>query len=186
MKNLRPILRLWIPLAVLLTLICGIIYVAEQQNYRQNGNDPQYQIAEDVVNALDNGADPSSLFPESPSELTITLSPYVIVYDEAGKVVVSAALLDGKEPKMPPGVLAYVKKNGEDVITWKPREGVRQALVIRKTSGQNKYFVVAGRSLQKVEERTASLIKMIKIGWLFSVVVLFFVVWGANVLFKIE
>ena len=186
MKRFNSILKIWVPLAGLLTLVCGLIYVAEQQNYRQNGNDPQYQIAEDVVNAIDNGSDPASLFPESPSELTTTLSPYVIVYDGAGKVVISAALLDGKVPEMPSGVLDYVKKHGEDVITWQPRKGVRQALVIRKTSGQNLYFVVAGRSLQKVEERTASLIKMIKIGWLFSVVLLFFVVWGANVLFKIE
>ena len=114
-------------MAVMITLVCGIIYVAVQQNYRQNGNDPQYQIAEDVVNAIDNGSDPASLFQESPSELTITLSPYVIVYDGTGNAVVSAALLDGKVPKMPPGVLDYVKKHGEDVITWQPRKGVRQA-----------------------------------------------------------
>jgi hypothetical protein len=186
MKTFKAVLKLWIPLVVAISLICVIIYIAEQQNYRQNANDPQYQMAEDVVNALDNGADPSSLFQESPSELTTTLSPYVIIYDETGKDVISAALLDGKIPKMPSGVLDYVRKYGSDVITWQPRKGVRQALVIKKTSGQKIYFVVAGRSLQKVEERTASLIKMIKIVWLFSVVVLFFVVWGANVLFKIE
>ena len=45
MKKMRNILRHWFPLAVVATAFCGLVYVAVQQELRQNANDPQIQMA---------------------------------------------------------------------------------------------------------------------------------------------
>ena len=95
-------------------------------------NDPQYQMAEDAAFALSGGADPKSLVPSSPPvELTQTLAPFLIIYDGKEEPVVSGAVLNGKVPKLPPGLLDYVKRKGEHMVTWQPQPDVREALVIK-------------------------------------------------------
>jgi hypothetical protein len=175
MKTTASILKLWVALAATMLLMCGIIYITVQQSYRQGANDPQFQIAEDAVNAIALGVNPESLVSDPPKEISSSLSPYLIIYGPGEKPVASGAVLNGNVPTMPSGVLKYVKEHGEDVITWKPREGIRHALVIQKTKGEPIYFVVAGRSLKKTEERIALLGRQIELGWLFSVVILFLV-----------
>jgi len=63
------------------------------------------------------------------------------------------------------------------VITWQPQRGIRQALVIKKTEANNLYFVAAGRSLRKVEERIGLLAQQVAFGWVSSLLILFIVVW---------
>jgi len=167
----------WIPYAAIITLLCGILYTVVQQNYRHGANDPQYQMAEDVAYALSNGADPKSLVSASSVELSHSLSPYLIIYDTKENAVAYNALLNGKTPKLPSGVLDYVRTNGEDMITWQPQRGIRQALIIKKTEGRDLYFVVAGRSMRKVEERIGMLAQQMAFGWICSLILLFIVVW---------
>ena len=177
MKAFKSILELWVPFAVTMTLVCGIIYIVAQQIYRQNANDPQVQMAENAVNAIHDGADPKSLISGHPVELSNSLSPYLIIYDGSQQPLVSDATLNGKMPVLPSGVLDFVKKNGENSITWQPRMGIRQALVIKKTQSAQLYYVVAGRSLRKVEERIRLLNDQIKLGWICSLTILFIVIW---------
>ena len=35
----------WIPLALVVTVVVGLVYVTVQQNFRQTANDPQIQMA---------------------------------------------------------------------------------------------------------------------------------------------
>jgi len=100
----------WIPYAAIITLLCGITYIVVQQEYRLSANDPQYQMAQDAAFALSNGADPKSLVSSSPCELSHCLSPYIIIYDDKENVVATNAFLNGKAPKLPAGVLDYVRK----------------------------------------------------------------------------
>lgn len=186
MKSLISILKLWLPLAVTITLICGIVYTVVQQNYRHSANDPQYQMAEDAANEINSGVDPKTLIVNPPVELSSSLSPYLIIYDELEQPIASGALLNGKIPTLPSGVLVYVKKNGEDMITWQPRKGIRQALVIEKTTSGSLYFVVAGRSLRKTEERIGLLMQQIVLGWACSLMILFVVLWGLKIFTKSE
>lgn len=186
MKNFISILKLWFTLAVTISLICGIVYTVVQQNYRLTANDPQCQIAEDAANAISNGADPKSLISNPPFELSNSLSPYLIIYDGLEQPIASSALLKGKIPKLPSGVLEHVKKNGEDIITWQPQQGIRQALVVKKTHGPNLYYVAAGRSLRKTEERIGLLMQQIAFGWICSLMILFVVIWGMKILSKPE
>jgi len=186
MKTFISILKLWLPLAVTITLVCGIVYTVVQQNYRLTANDPQYQMAEDAANAISNGIDPKTLIINTPLELSNSLSSYLIIYDGLENPIASGALLNGKIPKLPSGVLAFVKKNGENMITWQPQRGIRQALVIKKSQSTNLYYVVAGRSLRKTEERIGLLMQQVAFGWICSLVILFIVVWGLKSLIKAE
>ncbi len=186
MSNLILIFKNWIPFAAVITLLCGIIYITVQQSYRMSANDPQYQMVDDAVYAMDNGVDPKTLIPACSIELAHSLSPYLIIYDDKENAVASNALLNGKFPKLPSGVLDYVRKNGEDIISWQPQPGIRQALVIKKTNGNNLYFVAAGRSLIKVEERESMLTKQVAVEWIASLFILFIVVWVSRVTLNVN
>jgi hypothetical protein len=186
MKSLKSILKLWLPLVVAFTLICGIVYLVVQQNYRHSANDPQFQMAEDAANSISNGIAPKSLIVNHPIELSSSLSPYLIIYDDLELPIASGAFLNGKIPKLPSGVLEFVKKHGEDMITWQPRTGIRQALIIEKTTSGSLYFVVAGRSLRKTEERIGLLMQQIVLGWVCSLMILFIVICGLKGFTKSE
>lgn len=163
-----PVLKLWLPLVAMVTLLCGIIYIAVQQSYRSNANDPQNQIAEDAADALKNGADPKVLVSSTPTEISRSLKPFLVIYDDHGNVVASDGLLDGKTPSLPNGVLDYTRTCGGDAITWQPRQGVRSALVILSVQNSFRGFVAAGRSLRMVEERESMLVRQIALGWIVS------------------
>jgi hypothetical protein len=41
----------WLPLAVAITILAGLVYATVQQSLRQGANDPQIQLAEDTAAA---------------------------------------------------------------------------------------------------------------------------------------
>jgi hypothetical protein len=173
--NVRVLVN-WATYCAIITLLCVIIYVVAQQNFRQGANDPQFQMTEDAADALNNGADPKSLVnTTSPIEISKSLSPYLIIYDAAGKIVVSNAMLHNKVLQIPAGVLAYIQKNGNDAASWQPEPGVRQAMVGTKAAGSKTYTVIAGRSLRKTEERIALLGEQVLFGWFCSVIGMFLI-----------
>jgi hypothetical protein len=172
MKALIQILKSWLPLAATVTLLCGIIYITVQQTYRSNANDPQNQMAEDAVTSLRTGADPKTIVSSGTMEISQSLKPYLIVYDDQGNPLASDGFLNGKIPTLPNGVLDYTRSHGGNAITWQPRSGVRSALVILPFLGTTKGCVVAGRSLRMVEERESMLVSHIGIGWVVSMVLL--------------
>lgn len=160
------VFKSWLPLAVAITFIFGAIYAVVQQNYRQNANDPQIQIAEDIANSLDAGAEALSIIPSSYSiDISRTLSPFAIVYDDNSKAIASSAQLDGKTPEVPAGVFDFVKSHGEERLTWEPKDDVRIAAVVKKYS---KGYVLAGRSLREVEIRERRLELMLGVAWIFT------------------
>lgn len=186
MKTFAAVLRLWFILAVALTLVCGILYIAVQQNYRLTANDPQVAMANDAANAIDNGTDPKSLITGPQMEISNSLSPFMIIYNGQGEPVASGAVISGMIPKLPSGVFAFVNTHGEDIISWQPGSGIRMAMVIKRTRGNNLFFVAAGRSLRTTEERIAMLGKQVAFGWVCSLIILFFTVWISKLLSKKE
>ena len=174
MNRLTNVFINWIAYAAIITLMCGIIYITVQQNFRMNANDPQYQMVEDAANTLSNGADPKSLIPSTTNvEISKSLAPFFIIYDDAGNIAATNATLNGKPIKIPAGVITYIQKNGSDAASWQPQPGVRQAMVGLHTTTGKGYIVVAGRSLRKVEERIALLGEQVLFGWVCSLVVMF-------------
>lgn len=167
-KNFFGILKSWLPLAVVTIALCGLIYVSVQQNYRMSANDPQIQIAEDISEELSSGQNPQFFIPARKIDLSKSLSTFIIVYDANGKIIGGSAKLDGKDPEIPNGVFQVTKDKKETRFTWQPKEGVREALVVKYFEGKNKGFVAIGRSLREVEVREDNLTTMIFIGLLIT------------------
>ncbi len=153
MHRVANILRQWLPLATVGILACGVIYVVAQQGLRIGANDPQIQMAQDGAAALAAGATPASLMGQGPVEMSQSLAPFVIVFDDSGMPLASSARLHGRLPALPVGLLDYVRQHGEDRVTWQPESGVRMATVIVHVPGGPGGFVLAGRSLLEVEKR---------------------------------
>ncbi len=171
----------WLPLGVAITMLCGLIHVSVQQNYRQGLNDPQIQMAEDAARYLAKDYTPAAVVPRGQSiDIAQSLAPWIAVYDESGKVLESSAVLDGKPPMPPHGVFdtthwkdpivghhltADVPAN-QNRVSWESASGVRNAIVIAHIEGSKGGFVIAGRNMREVEEREGSLMQMIALGWI--------------------
>lgn len=177
---MRNIFKTWLPLAIVTTGLAGLVYGAVQQDYRQNANDPQIQMAEDIATLLNNGAAPASLTLPAPIDLSESLAPFVVIYDEQGKAIVGSAMLHNVIPTPPLGVLAYAEthdpsvilKTGENRLTWQPEPNVREAIVV--THFQNSAqtgFVLVGRSLREVEARESRLTLMVSLAWLTTLII---------------
>jgi hypothetical protein len=152
----------WLPLAVCVTILTGLVYVAVQQSYRQGADDPQIQMAEDAAIRLEDGANAQTVVGDSKVDMSYSLAPFMIVYDEAGHVVASSAQLNGATPDIPPGVFDSVRASGEDRLTWQPQERVRIAAVVTQFGGG---LILAGRSLREVEERESRLTQIVFLAW---------------------
>jgi hypothetical protein len=152
MKRLSNILKVWLPLAVVIIGMGGLVYLTVQQALRMSLNDPQIRMAEDAASALAAGQSPDALVSTAKVDVAQSLAPFVIVYDDAGNVIASSVVLHGETPVLPSGVLDYARTNGEDRVTWQPEAGVRiAAIVVRAGTGSG--FVLAGRNMREVEKR---------------------------------
>lgn len=148
----------WIPLAIAIVGAFAFVYLAVQQGWRMGADFPQVQLAEDAAARLGAGVAPPSAY-DAPEKLDITssLAPWLAIYDDAGRPVVSSGLLDGRAPQLPAGVLEHARNAGVSRVTWQPRPGVRDATVVRRFDGAARGFVVAGRSLREAERHIADL-----------------------------
>jgi len=150
MRTVFELFKKWLPLAIATAGLCGLVYLTVQQSLRIGANDPQIQLAEDTASALNAGESIGSLVSASKVEIANSLAPFVMVFDDSGKVLASSATLHGAVPAYPSGVLDYTRQSGQDRVTWQPESGVRMAtVVVRFEHG----FVMAGRSLREVEKR---------------------------------
>jgi hypothetical protein len=165
MSRVKNILRHWLPLAAVTTLLCGLVYLAAQQSLRQGANDPQIQMAEDAAAALAGGGTPESMLPVARVEISTSLAPFMVIYSDTGEPLVSSGLLHGAVPLLPSGVLDYTRQNGEDRVSWQPESGVRIAAVVVAYDGAQPGFVLAGRSLREVEKRESQVEQITGIVW---------------------
>jgi hypothetical protein len=161
------ILKAWLPLAVIITCLSGLIYITVQQNIRISANDPQIQIAEDISGQLAQGQNPQYFMPSTKTEISKSLATYIMLFDKDGKLIGSSASLKGKDPTVPQGVFASAKKNsmGESRFTWQPQKGVRSAVVLDYYKGPNPGFVLIGRSIREVEIRENQQELIVFAGW---------------------
>jgi hypothetical protein len=61
MQHFRRIIGYWLPLAIIASGLCFFTYVAVQQNYRMNTNDPQVELAQNDAVALKAGISPAQI-----------------------------------------------------------------------------------------------------------------------------
>jgi len=165
---LRRAFLLFLPLAVAVSGVSGLVYVVGQQALRSGANDPQVQMAEDAAARLDAGEAPVAVISAGPVvDLGRSLAPYLVVYDSSGAPLASDGQLDSKPPAVPKGVLDAARANGVNAVTWQPREGVRMATVSVPWKGGT---VTSGRSLRLVEEREDALRQLVGLAWIVTVV----------------
>jgi hypothetical protein len=165
--TIRRAVALWLPAAVGATLVAGLTYVSVQQSYRQNANDPQLQLAEDAAARLSSGDAPAAVVGGSRVDVATSLAPFVVVYGPDGQVLAASGSLDGQAPTPPAGVLQAAHDGGSNMVTWEPRDGVRQAVeVVPWSSSSGSGTVLAGRSLREVERRVDDLTLMVGLGWI--------------------
>jgi hypothetical protein len=149
----RPAFISWLPVAAGVVVLGGLVYGAVQQSLRSGANDPQLQIAGDLAAQLAAGADPVELVGSGRVDLARSLAPYITVFDGTGRVQASSAVLEGRTPVPPAGVLEAARHQRNE-LTWQPRPHVRSAIVVVPfRHGDADGTVLVGRSLQEVERR---------------------------------
>jgi sensor histidine kinase regulating citrate/malate metabolism len=156
---------------LIVTIITGILFIAVQQNYRTNANDPQVQMANDIATKIKTGKSMANFFADS-VDLESSLSPFVVLYDDHAQPLQSSGSLDGKMPRLPAGVFEYVKKRGEERVTWQPRPGIRMAMVILRSNFSPVGYIAVGRSLNEIEIREAGLRNLAMLSWVIIIGIL--------------
>jgi hypothetical protein len=151
--ELPSLFRRWLPFAFLGAAIPLLVYVAVQQSQRNDANDPQIQIAQDLARALERGVSAAQALPAGQVDVAEGLAPFAIVYDADGKPLAGNGTLRGQLPSPPRGVFDFVKEHGEERVTWMPDRSVRLAAVVRRTTANGGGYVLAARSLREVERR---------------------------------
>ena len=162
---IRQVFFRWLPLAGLASALCLLIYLSAQQTGRHLANDPQIQIARDTKAALASGQPISALIPQTETDLSTSLSPFITAVSEDGAVIASSARLHGQLRTVPDGVFKSVKENGEERVTWQPEAGVRMATVVVRNPAASGGFIVVGRSLSETEARIQQLGSLLFLGW---------------------
>ena len=149
-------------LAALATGLALALYAIPQQVLRQGANDPQIQMAGDLAALLDrygvtDGLRQGALLNSGAVvDMSRSLSPFLIVYNDQGQPLGSNAQLSGQTPTPPKGVFEYTRAHGEERVTWEPIAGshdVRIAAVVERVKGNQPGFVLAGRNMREVEKR---------------------------------
>jgi hypothetical protein len=172
------IFKTWMLFAFLAAGACGLVYLAVQQTLRMGANDPQIQMAEDAAALLQTGIPAQGVIPQGSVTIGQGLAPYVVVFDVNGNPLVGNGSWNASLPRLPMGVFAYTLARGEDRLTWQPRSGVRQAIVVTSAAmpaSAPPVFVMAGRSLRDVEIREDLALREAVSAWLAIVAGIFII-----------
>ena len=149
--------KYWVLLVVASAVIVGFGYVAVQQNYRDAANDPQVQYAQDISNALEQGASPEALGGNSPVDPRKGLGLFLVVIGEDKKVLASSMQLEGANNPVPPNGTFDAAKKEQQRFTWKPAKDVRVAAVMQHYAGKKPGYILVARSLKETEKREQQL-----------------------------
>jgi hypothetical protein len=159
---IRGLVR-WLPLGLAVTMVLLTVSIVTQQTYRTGADDPQVQMARDAARAIDAGADPATVVGSGTVDPTVSLAPFLIVYNASGSPVAGSGKIGGTIPTPPAGVLSATVAVGTNRVTWQPDAQTRIASV--EVATKNGGVVLAGRSLQEVEAREDRLTQSMALAW---------------------
>jgi len=179
------VLAVWLPIAIAITVLTGTAFVLAHQNYRQNANDPQQQLAEDAASALNRGQKPIEVVPTNAVDQATSLAPFVIVLDSKVKTdprgtpadILATNLIKadtGAVIEPVTSVFSEAEAKGLQRFTWETAGGLRFATVVVPYNGG---FVLAARSSSEVERRVQEALDLAVIGWLFGLALSLATVW---------
>ncbi len=174
LKHLTHSFDLWFPLVITLTMVTMFVFIGVQFSARTGANDPQVQMADEVVQSLSKDIVPAIFMSEDTIAIESDLSPYIVVFDANRSPIMGNGLLNGELPTLPSGVFDRTLQAGESRFTWSPESGVRHASVLRHYQDERNIlsgYVLSGRSLQEPEYRIAMFGYLTIFFWLLSVLV---------------
>jgi hypothetical protein len=174
MTRLTASLRSWLPIAVAVTIVCGVAYVTSQQVYRMSANDPQTWIANDTLARISAGEAPLQVVGEPKGDIAEMDGPFIVVFDSKLQPVTWSATSAGSPPAPPEGVLKEAMSAHANAVTWQPSKGHRYATV---SVAEGKWIVFVGRSLTEVERRIDNLGTLVFLGWGAAIVLSFATTW---------
>ncbi len=166
--NIKPTFLIF-PLLVVTGVFFTIFAVAQQ-----------IQIAGDMVYLLDIGTPIETIQNQINAlrkvDVSLSLSPFVAVYDAQGKLLASSGIVDNQPISIPSGVFTGVSKTGESRVTLEPQAGVRiasdiQAFNQSKLFSKGDGFVVSGKSLSETEKRIHRIALMVLLAWIAALVI---------------
>ncbi len=155
----------WIAAAVLTTLAAGTVWLIYGLSLRSGGDRRPLQLAASTAQKLTSGSRPGGVMPPL-INIATSRAPFVIVYDSEHQVLASSGRLSGRTPGLPAGVLAWVATHGQDLITWQPEPGNREATVLEPYGGPHPGFVLAAQSLRNISAEQRTLTWTIGCVWL--------------------
>jgi hypothetical protein len=175
----NPLVRAWLAIVGVATLVLGAAYTMAQQSTRLSANDLPLTTSQVAKQELQSGSDAKDVVPVLKTNLRNDTSVFMIITDSTQHVLASSAVLDSKTPLPPKGVFDFANTHGSDHFTWEPASGVRSATQVT-TYGQapNNGFVITGQSLKPYEDRinTFGLIALAawvaSVAWSFLLIVL--------------
>ncbi len=173
MSKFKKICKGWLPFAVVISALCLLVYASVQQALRNGLNDPQIQMVEDTAYGLDHGTTVERLVPAEQVEMSRSLAPFIVVFDNNGKPVASSGLLNGNLPQVPQGVFDSAKQYGSNRVTWQPSNNIRIAAVVAPYKGG---FVLAGRNMREVEQRESQTEMFAGVTWALTLIATFLVI----------
>lgn len=146
----------------LATFTSLLVYLIAQQSLRLSANFIPAQMATETSILLEQGRNANEAVSTQKTDLTRSLSPFVMVYDKDSKLIVSSATMGGEQPVYPRGVLGTVAQKGESRVTWQPKSGLRYATVaIAYKDG----YIVAGQSLGETEKLIDKIGQQVLAAW---------------------
>lgn len=167
-SNFWKAIILWLPMALVITLLSGLISGTVRESIRQAADDPQIEMAEDIAAALNAGVRPQSVIPSGQINIAQSLAPYLIIYNQSGYPLISSGVLDNRIPVPPTAAFKTARANGKNRITWEPKPGVRSAAIIVPHRGNPPGYVLAGRSLREIDKRLHQIYQTVFWGWLIT------------------
>lgn len=163
----------FLPFFVTITLVCGLIFLISQQVVRLGANMQLVQNSQDIAqNVMQQSTIPTN-FPPQKVDMAKSLALFFYVYDQNLKLLGTTATLDGSVVEIPKGVLEYAKAKGEDRVTWQPKKGIRNAIVVSYFKGKSEGFIVTGRSLREIEKLEDTLQTLVGVGWILTLIITF-------------
>jgi hypothetical protein len=161
----RPPRGTWIACALIATTVCATVWFGWGLSLRNGADREPERLALAAQARLATGTGPPAVLP-APVDVASSSSPFVMVFDRNGRLLASSGQLDGQAPQLPAGVLDWVRRHGEDRITWQPEPGLREATVIVPYGGRHPGFVLVAQSLGGVSNQQLELSRNVLYVWL--------------------
>lgn len=172
------IIRIWLALAAMATIILGTAYTLVQQSTRLSVDDAPLAVGQTVKQQLESGASPTDVVPASVVDLKSDSSVFIIVTDSQEHILASSARLDGNTSLPPKGTFDFAAQKGSDHFTWQPAAGARLATrILPYKSPSQTGYVVTGQSLSQAESRINIYGWMTLAAWLAILIISYLVLW---------